>query len=149
MQIIFVCLGNICRSPMAEYIMKDIALKQNLDIKVLSAGTSGEHDGEDMHYKTKSKLHSVGIKTSMFKSKKLSQALCDSSDLIVVMDEFNYKTVMKNYKNINTKIKKMTEYAKELPYDDVPDPWYSGNFDETYKILSLACANLANSLKSR
>lgn len=85
----------------------------------------------------------------MFKSKKLSQALCDSSDLIIVMDEFNYKTVMKNYKNINTKIKKMTEYAKELPYDDVPDPWYSGNFDETYKILSLACANLANSLKTR
>ena len=140
--ICFVCLGNICRSPMAEYIMKDLAQKSNLNLTITSAGTSGYHDGEDMHIKTKNKLIENDILANDFVSKKLTQKICDENDYLIVMDNSNFKDVKKSFKNIENKIFKITDFAKELAYDEVPDPWYSGNFEETYKILSVACKNL-------
>lgn len=144
--ICFVCLGNICRSPMAEYIMKDLAKKSNLNLNIISAGTSGYHDGEDMHIKTKNKLKENFILANDFFSKKLTQKMCDDSDFILVMDNSNFKDVKKQFKNIDNKIFKITDFVKELGYDEVPDPWYSGNFDETYDILSKACANFLKNL---
>ncbi len=146
-KITFVCLGNICRSPMAEFVMRDLLSKAGLDFEVLSAGTSGEHDGENMHFKTRKKLESVGIKAENFTSKKLTQKLCDESFLIIVMDNANFKSVLKNFKVLKDKLFKMTDFAKDLGYDEVPDPWYSGDFDETYTIISTACNNLFEKLK--
>ncbi|EAK0823351.1 low molecular weight phosphotyrosine protein phosphatase [Campylobacter lari] len=147
-KIIFVCLGNICRSPMAEFIMKDLLTKANLNDRfiVSSAGTSGYHDGEDMHYKTKAILNSKNINSKPFYSQKLSLKMCEENDLIIVMDNSNYNDVIKNFPNFKHKIHKITSFALELGYDEVPDPWYSGDFDETYTILSKACSNLLNSL---
>lgn len=87
-KIVFVCLGNICRSPMAEFVMKDLVKKANLEKEffITSAGTSGEHDGENMHYGTQNKLKSLNIKYQNFTSKKLTQALCDESDFLITMD---------------------------------------------------------------
>lgn len=146
-KITFVCLGNICRSPMAEFVMKDLASKENFKLEITSAGTSGEHDGEDMHYKSKSKLQNVGIKAQGFTSKKLTQELCDKSDYIVVMDNSNLNNVLRKFQRVEHKILKMTDFAKELGYNEVPDPWYSGNFDETYLIISNACKKLLKALK--
>ncbi|EAJ5673753.1 low molecular weight phosphotyrosine protein phosphatase [Campylobacter lari] len=147
-KIIFVCLGNICRSPMAEFIMKDLLIKANLNNRfiVSSAGTSGYHDGEDMHYKTKTMLNSKNINSKPFCSQKLSLKMCEENDLIIVMDNSNYNNVVKNFPNFKHKIHKITSYALELEYDEVPDPWYSGNFDETYTILSQACSKLLKTL---
>ncbi|MCV3374737.1 low molecular weight phosphotyrosine protein phosphatase [Campylobacter lari] len=147
-KIIFVCLGNICRSPMAEFIMKDLLIKANLNDKfiVSSAGTSGYHDGEDMHYKTKALLDNKNINSKLFCSKKLNLKMCEDNDLIIVMDNSNYNDIVKNFPNAKHKIHKITSYALELGYDEVPDPWYSGDFDETYTILSKACSNLLNTL---
>ncbi|TKX31806.1 low molecular weight protein-tyrosine-phosphatase [Campylobacter estrildidarum] len=143
-KITFVCLGNICRSPMAEFVMKDLIKKKNLQNKfiITSAGTSGEHDGEGMHFGTKNKLTNLNIEHQNFVSKKLTQKLCDESDFIITMDNSNFNNVLKNFKNTQNKLLKMTDFASELGYNEVPDPWYSGNFDETYKIISLACNNL-------
>ncbi len=132
---------------MAECIMKDLLEKEKIVINVLSAGTSGAHNGEDMHYKTKAKLKEKGVRVISFVSKKLSQDMCDESDFIITMDNSNYKTVLQNYKNVSHKLKKICEFAKELNYKEVPDPWYSGDFEETYTILSLACRNLLKELK--
>ncbi|MCV3445820.1 low molecular weight phosphotyrosine protein phosphatase [Campylobacter lari] len=146
-KIVFVCLGNICRSPMAEFIMKDLVSKANLNDKftICSAGTSGYHDGEDMHYKTKSLLKDKDIISEPFYSRKLTEKICKENDYIIVMDNTNFKDVIKNFPDFKHKIQKITSYALELGYDEVPDPWYSGNFNETYYILSKACANLLNS----
>ncbi|WP_257913086.1 low molecular weight protein-tyrosine-phosphatase [Campylobacter lari] len=148
-KIIFVCLGNICRSPMAEFIMKDLLIKANLNDKFIisSASTSGYHDGEDMHYKTKAMLNSKNINSKPFYSQKLSLKMCEENDLIIVMDNSNYNDVVKNFPNFKHKIHKITSYALELGYDEVPDPWYSGDFNETYLILSQACENIFNLLK--
>ncbi len=149
-KITFVCLGNICRSPMAEFIMKDLIKKANLeqDFFITSAGTSGEHNGENMHYGTKNKLTSLNIEHKNFTSKKLTQKLCDESDFLITMDNSNYKNVLKSYKNVENKTLKIIDFAPNLGYDEVPDPWYSGNFDETYTILSKACENLLKQLKN-
>lgn len=149
-KITFVCLGNICRSPMAEFIMKDLVKKANLeqDFFITSAGTSGEHNGENMHYGTKNKLNSLNIEHKNFASKKLTQTLCNESDFLITMDNSNYKNVLKSYKNVENKTLKIIDFAPNLGYNEVPDPWYSGNFDETYTILSKACENLLKQLKN-
>lgn len=129
-KIIFVCLGNICRSPMAEFVMKDLLEKEGRigEFQISSAGTSGEHNGEGMHYGTKNKLSVKNIKISNFVSKKLTQEMCDESDMIIVMDNMNLQNVKRVYKNVESKLRKMTDFAKGLGYDEVPDPWYSGEF---------------------
>lgn len=145
-KICFICLGNICRSPMAEFIMKDLLQKAKLekDFFITSAGTSKQHQGECMHHKTQNKLIKANIPHQAFKSKPLTQKLCDESDFLITMDQANFKYVQKNFINTQNKILKITDFTPELAYDEVPDPWYSGNFDETYQILSLACKNLLN-----
>ncbi|TNH35610.1 low molecular weight protein-tyrosine-phosphatase [Campylobacter helveticus] len=147
-KIIFVCLGNICRSPMAEFVMKDLLEKEGRigEFQISSAGTSGEHNGEGMHYGTKNKLSVKNIKISNFVSKKLTQEMCDESDMIIVMDNMNLQNVKRVYKNVESKLRKMTDFAKGLGYDEVPDPWYSRNFDETYTIISKACMGLIKEL---
>ncbi|MBM0636625.1 low molecular weight phosphotyrosine protein phosphatase [Campylobacter sp. VicNov18] len=143
-KISFICLGNICRSPMAEFIMKDLIKKANLqkEFFITSAGTSGEHDGESMHPGTKNKLLAFNIDHQGFISKKLTQKLCDESDFLITMDNSNFKNVQTNFNNTQNKLLKITDFTPDLAYNEVPDPWYSGNFDETYEILSLACKNL-------
>ena len=147
-KIIFVCLGNICRSPMAEFVMKDLLEKKGREdeFKISSAGTSGEHNGENMHQGTKNKLSAKNIKAKNFTSKKLTQKMCDENELIIVMDDSNLQNVKRCYQNVELKLKKMTDFAKNLGYDEVPDPWYSGDFDETYEIISCACKNLIKEL---
>ena len=150
-KISFICLGNICRSPMAEFIMKDLVKKANLqkEFFITSAGTSGEHDGETMHQGTKNKLLYLNIEHQGFISKKLTQKLCDESDFLITMDNSNFKNIQKNFTQTQHKLLKITDFASHLGYDEVPDPWYSGNFDETYEILSLACQNLLYFLQNK
>lgn len=142
MKIMFVCLGNICRSPMAEFIMKNLCK----DYEISSAGTSGYHDGEDIHYGTKALLKSKNIPCDGFVSKKLTRKHCEEFDLIITMDESNYNNVCKDFPDFKHKVKPICEYC-DLGYASVPDPWYTGNFDEVYMILNNSCKNLLKELK--
>lgn len=159
MVVTFVCLGNICRSPMAEFIFKDLVGRDlgpggarrdfgRSEILVQSAGISGENDGCGVHFGTAKILRAKNIAVGDFVSKKLTQKMCDESDYIVVMDDGNLRGVLR-FENVAKKTLKICDFAKNLGYENVPDPWYSGDFDETYKILSVACANLLEFLKNR
>lgn len=138
-KIIFICLGNICRSPMAEYILRQMATKRNIAVEVSSAGTSGWHDGEQMHCGTADILNKLNIDSSNFKSKKVTQKDWEYYDYLIVMDDNNL-TEMKKRFGQNNKLFKITELLpKNNPYDHVPDPWYTGRFEETHQIIQQCC----------
>lgn len=147
MKVIFVCLGNICRSPMAEFICKDLVNKKykNFNLEISSAGTSGWNDGQGVHPGTASKLREHNIDYKGFVSKKLTKKMFDENDLVFVMDDSNYSNVI-NLFNDKNKVKKITDYLTTQKYDEVPDPWYTNNFEETYTILNESINNFLSSL---
>ncbi len=139
--ILFVCLGNICRSPMAEFIAKDIINKnyKNSNINIKSAGTANYHEGENMHKGTFNLLKRKGIYCDGFLSKPINKQLYDWADIILVMDSNNLNDVKHYFPNTN-KVELITNYSTNKSINKVPDPWYTGNFEEVYDIL-LDCIN--------
>lgn len=148
-KIVFVCLGNICRSPMAEFICKHLYKTKfnNLDLSICSAGTSGWHDGQDVHNKTKQMLIKNKIECSGFASQKITKEMFDNNDFIIVMDDSNLINVNKMFNNTNkNKVFKITDYSNGK-YDFVEDPWYTDNFQKVYDILTISIINFLNNLK--
>lgn len=143
MKITFVCLGNICRSPMAEFICKKMVNDAGLtkDFSITSAGTSGYHDGEFMHSGTSKILSQHQISHNDFESKKINKNLFNESDLVLVMDDSNFEDVKNKFGN-SEKIKKITDYCTDKSITYVPDPWYTNNFQQVYDILTDAITNL-------
>ena len=121
MKILFVCLGNICRSPMAEYIAKDYVKKNNLNnIEIKSRGTASYHEGEFMHKGTHTILEKYNIDHLDFKSKQITKNDYIESDFIFVMDDSNYDEIISRF-GYNEKVIKITNFCT-LGYSYVPDP---------------------------
>ncbi len=117
----FVCLGNICRSPMAEFIAKQIAHDYKLsNISITSSGTAGYHDGEDMHHGTKKLLTQKHIQCDGFVSKRITSQLFNDATYVIVMDNSNYHNVERMFGS-HDKIIKICDYCT-LGYQEVPDP---------------------------
>ena len=141
-RVLFVCLGNICRSPMAEAIMRDLIEERGLTskIKVDSAGTSSNHVGEAPHKGTREKLKEMGISTSGMKSRQLRTTDLDF-DYIVCMDASNVKNTRDMlHAHDHTKIFRFLDLTPHKK--DVPDPWYTGDFQETYELCVEGCEAL-------
>ena len=141
MKILFVCAGNICRSPIAEFIAKHF-IKQNQikNVEVKSCGLNGFHNGQSMHQGSAKILDHYGIVHQDFTSKQINQDYFDWADIIFIMDQDNYEDITRWF-GTNTKIHKITEYSNKLKYKEVPDPWYDHNFDLPYQILFDAIHN--------
>lgn len=144
MKILMVCLGNICRSPLAEGLLQNIITAQNLSWTVDSAGTSGWHDGEPPHKGSIKVAAEHGININNQKSRKFTKLDFDRFDLILAMDSQNYQDIIKLAANKDEvkKVKIMLNYAHPNSNMAVPDPYYTGNFQEVYDLLQLACVNL-------
>jgi len=150
-KILFVCLGNICRSPMAEYVLRHRAREAGMDNAIItaSAGTSGWHDGEDMHEGTRRALKQHGIDPSCFTSSKIKPSDAEHFYYIIVMDDSNLADVEKLFGRQPEKIFKITDLLPASSrYDHVPDPWYTGNFNETRAILTACCDALLTRLQN-
>lgn len=147
--ILFVCLGNICRSPMAEYVMRAKIEKAGLSsyIKTDSAGTSGWHDGENMHCGTSEILEYYGIDNSGFTSKKVAQAHWQQFDYIVAMDHNNLADLQQLFGQHDEKLFNITALCPHLAYDHIPDPWYTKNFQQTYDLLNECCDALLSHIR--
>ncbi|MCI5893449.1 MAG: low molecular weight phosphotyrosine protein phosphatase [Clostridiales bacterium] len=147
-KILFVCHGNICRSPMAEFVLKDMAEKCGIQSEVVieSSATSYEEIGNPVHNGTKRKLAEYGISVKGKYAKKLLKSDYDEFDYFIGMDSAN----IRNMKIIfggdpDNKIYKLLEFAGD--YGDIADPWYTGNFDETYKDVYKGCTGLIKKIK--
>lgn len=139
-RVMFVCLGNICRSPMAEFVLKDLVKKRNLENKFLikSSATSSEEIGNDVHYGTVRKLNSVGVFVEKREATKLQKSDYDKYDYILGMEERNVQNILRIVgKDSENKIYRLLDFSSNPR--DIADPWYTGNFDKTYDDILEGC----------
>ena len=132
-KVLFVCHGNICRSPMAEFLLKDMVEKKGTadQFEIASATTSSEELGNPVHRGTRKKLHEVGISTDGKVAVRMRQSDYHKYDYLIAMDDWN----LRNMRYIIDSDKEHKVY-RLLDFTDHPrdiaDPWYTGNFDITY-----------------
>lgn len=137
-RILFVCHGNICRSPMAEFVFKNLVKQSNLSDKyyIESAATSSEELGNPVYPPVTRLLDKKGISTKGKRARRVTQADYDNFDYIFCMDENNMRNISRILSDPDNKIFKL------LPYvginRDVADPWYTGNFEATYNDVLFA-----------
>ena len=144
-KILFVCHGNICRSPMAEFIFNNMAQKAGADYIADSKATSREELGRDMHYGAKTMLRKMGIPFSARRAIQVSCYDYEKYDLIIGMDRYNIQNLRRLFeKDPCNKIHKLLEYTQDPR--DVDDPWYTGNFDEAYNDIYEGCSALMSYL---
>lgn len=148
-RILFVCLGNICRSPMAEFLMREKIKQATLQnvIETCSAGTSGWHDGENMHCGTAEILDLHHIDSAGFQSRKVRSKDWSSYDYIIAMDDNNLQDLEALFGHHPDKLFKITDLCPQLDYREIPDPWYTKNFQQTYQLLDQCCDALLNKIR--
>ncbi|SRR5690606_25209153 len=141
-QVLFVCLGNICRSPMAEAVFKHMVDQAGLSdqIKVDSAGTGSWHVGEPAHMGTRRVLRDYGIDYTG-RARQIIQDDLQTDTYIIVMDESNLREIQRRFRP-HARLHRLLDFAEELPERDVPDPYYTGNFEYVYQLVVEGCAGL-------
>lgn len=148
-KIMFVCLGNICRSPMAEFVFRDIVKKAGLsgDIYIQSSATSRWEIGNPVHHGTKSRLKKEGIDTSGKTAIQLTKQDFLEYDYLIGMESSNVRDMLKISGGMHTeKVYKLLDFAGG---GDIADPWYTGNFDVTYDDVVKGCMGLLEHLKEK
>lgn len=146
-KILFVCHGNICRSPMAEFVMKDLVRKAGLEKEFLieSAATSTEEIGNDIHYGTRTKLQKEGVPFTRRAARQITARDYEYYDYLVAMDEENLYYMNRRWNNDpDNKISLLLEFAGKTR--EIADPWYTGNFDQTYLDVVEGCEALLNAV---
>lgn len=142
-KILFVCHGNICRSPMAEFYMKKLVKEQGLDKQfvIASAATSREEIGNPVYPPAKRKLWEHGITCNGKTAVQMTRADYDKYDYIIGMDSMNLRNMMRIiHSDPQNKVSLLLDFT-DSPHS-VADPWYSGDFDATYEDVSRGCKAL-------
>ena len=150
MNILMVCLGNICRSPVAEGILRNKAEEKGLALSVDSCGTSGYHNGEAPDQRSAENAALNGIDISGLISRKFRVSDFEDFDRIYVMDHSNYQNIMKlavtdDHRN---KVDLLLNAAYPGQNRDVPDPYFGGKdgFQQVFDLVEEACENIINEL---
>lgn len=139
-KILFICHGNICRSPMAEFVLRDMAARRGLGDRlfVASAATSTEEIGNPVHRGTREKLREHGISTDGKRAVQLKKSDYDQYDYLLGMESWNLTNMMRILKNDpEHKVYRLLDFS-DRPRD-IADPWYTGNFDVTYDDVVEGC----------
>ncbi|MFC5714086.1 low molecular weight protein-tyrosine-phosphatase [Thalassorhabdus alkalitolerans] len=150
--VLFVCLGNICRSPMAEAVFKKKVQEAGLSSKITvdSAGTGHWHIGNPPHegtisILTKNNIEAAGLQARQLKKKDLSEF-----EYIIAMDAENLGNIRALAGHSNTgEISRLLDYDPASPGEDVPDPYFTGNFEEVYEMVDCSCTNLLTHIRER
>ncbi len=148
-KVLFVCHGNICRSPMAEFLLKDMVTKAGIaqDFYIASAATSTEEIGNPVHRGTRSKLAQCHISTDGKRAVQLTKDDYDKYDYLIGMDTWNIKNMLRilpeDKEGKVFRLLDITDHPR-----DIADPWYTGNFDETYDDIKEGCEALLKKYKN-
>ena len=143
-KILFICHGNICRSPMAEYVLRDMVQKRGKSdsFEIDSAATSREEIGNPVYPPARRKLVENGVHCGGHRARQMTRDDYDHYDMIICMDHNN----IRNTRRIaggdpDGKISLLLDYT-ERAGQEVADPWYTGNFDATWKDVTEGCEGL-------
>ena len=141
-KILFICHGNICRSPMAEFVMKDIVKKaaKEVEYEISSCATTNDEIGNDIYPNAKKVLDEHNIPYEKRRARRFVKADYDEYDYIIVMDDENLYDLRYIVKDDKKKIYKLMNFLGESR--DVFDPWYTRNFDVAYKDIYKGCCAL-------
>ena len=139
-KVMFVCLGNICRSPMAEFVFKDYVKKQGMenDFYIESSATSNEEYGNPVHRGTVKKLEEKNIPMTFHIARKITKEDYDKFDYILGMEERNINNILRIVgDDTENKVLRLLDFSNNPR--DIADPWYTGNFDITYEDIVEGC----------
>ncbi len=152
LRILFVCMGNICRSPAAEGVLKHKVIAEGLEtyVEIDSAGTLSYHAGSRADNRMRTAAHKRGISLESIARKILPEDL-EIFDLIITMDDDNFRDVQAlDRKGLYAqKIKRFTDYCTEHTDKEVPDPYYGGDkgFEHVLNLLEDGCTTLMNDIR--
>lgn len=149
-RIMFVCLGNICRSPMAEFVFRRLVEEENLShqFMIASSGTSLEEVGNPVHRGTVKILREMGISCDGKRAVQLTQEDYNGYDYLICMETSNIRNVLRIVgDDRQEKIRRFLDFT-ENPRD-ISDPWYTGNFDSTYQDVKEGSKALLIYLRNR
>ncbi|WP_051343623.1 low molecular weight protein-tyrosine-phosphatase [Alicyclobacillus herbarius] len=143
-RVLFVCLGNICRSPMAEAVFRQMLKEAGWADKVMvdSAGIGGWHVGERPHHGTLAVLERERIPSEGLRARQIHRTDLETFDYIVAMDDENLAGIRRISRQPRARVLRLLDLVEDVSDKNVPDPYYTGNFDEVYALVQKGCARL-------
>ncbi len=148
-KIMFVCHGNICRSPMAEFVMKSLAQKAcaGAELHIESSATSREEIGNSIYPPAAHTLSMHGIGSDGHRARQFTVTDYNDYDMVIVMEDYNKRNLLRLIGcDCGNKFWKLLDFVTGEPHPfsgaDISDPWYHGNFDKTYKEIEQGCKGL-------
>lgn len=147
-RVLFVCLGNICRSPMAEAVFQQLVEEAGLGdiVEVDSAGTGSWHVGEKAHPGTRRVLSAHGISYEGRARRVGPQDMIDHSTYVIAMDGSNMRALKSTFGE-HPRLYLLLDFAQNASVRDVPDPYYNGNFETVYQLVKDGCQGLLEMIR--
>lgn len=155
--VLLVCMGNICRSPMADAVLRRHVAEAGLAdrVRVDSAGTHSYHLGLEPHAETQAELERRGVDVGEQVSRLVTPADLGSFDLVVAMDRANLGELRALAQQaggagaVNAELSLLLDHAPQADVEEVPDPYYVGGYDRVYELVDLGCRGLLDHVRAK
>lgn len=147
-KVLFVCMGNICRSPMAESVFRNMVEQAGLadEFEIDSAGTHDLHVGSPAHPSTQRVLIARGVEVGDHRAREVTPRDLREFDYVLAMDNQNL-AMLRAIAPKGAHIYRLLDFAPEQPLRDVPDPYYMGNYEKTYDLISAGLRGLLTTIQ--